>query len=66
VRRLRAGLGAGRLITRGELITLEGDGLSVDVNEAYQEYGGWLRPVAPWTDFPSTSPPRDVGSAGVA
>jgi len=41
-------------------------GLSVDVNEAYQEYGGWLRPVAPWTDFPSTSPPRDVGSAGVA
>jgi len=31
VRRLRAGLGAGRLITRGELITLEGDGLSVDV-----------------------------------
>ena len=31
VRRLRAGLGAGRLITRGELITLHGDALSVDV-----------------------------------
>jgi DNA-binding SARP family transcriptional activator len=31
VRRLRAGLGAGRLITRGKLITLHGDGLRVDV-----------------------------------
>ena len=31
VRRLRAGLGAGRLITRGELLTLHGDALSVDV-----------------------------------
>lgn len=31
VRRLRAGLGAARLITRGELITLQEDGLSVDV-----------------------------------
>jgi DNA-binding SARP family transcriptional activator len=31
VRRLRAGLGASRLITRGELITLQSDALSVDV-----------------------------------
>jgi DNA-binding SARP family transcriptional activator len=31
LRRLRAGLGASRLVTRGELITLHGDGLSVDV-----------------------------------
>ncbi len=31
LRRLRAGLGASRLVTRGELITLHGEGLSVDV-----------------------------------
>ena len=31
VRRLRAGLGAARLITRGDVITLHDDGLSVDV-----------------------------------
>ena len=33
LRRLRAGLGAGRLIRRGELITLEGVGLRVDVKD---------------------------------
>jgi peptidoglycan hydrolase-like protein with peptidoglycan-binding domain len=40
-------------------------GLSVDVNEAYRDAGGWLRPVAPWQDYPSTTPPRDV-AAGMA
>ena len=33
VRRLRAGLGAARLITRGDVITLHDDGLSVDVEQ---------------------------------
>jgi DNA-binding SARP family transcriptional activator len=33
VRRLRSGLGTARLLTRGELITLQDDGLSVDVEQ---------------------------------
>lgn len=37
-------------------------GLSVDVNEAYRDYGGWLRPVAPWQDFPTPPPAGDVGA----
>jgi peptidoglycan hydrolase-like protein with peptidoglycan-binding domain len=33
-------------------------GVSVDINEAYSDFGGWLLPVAPWVDFPSVPQPE--------
>src|SRR5260370_42174675 len=35
-------------------------GVSVDIDEACSDFGGWLLPVPPWVDCPSAPQPNNV------